>query len=260
MNIWTKHSIDFANQRNYLDELFKVYPTIPEGIRDINETKWKKVEKSFKDNDGKELLENLLSFDLFPIKDSYVAYLKRDKSSIERNPKTIRRLSSALFGMGLNEIYEKCSQPKETNRQIGPMFRNWVRKGSLGFRLTNDISEFISKKEDLVLDLSDDGLMNFAKDNLDYRGNKGLDLVAKINNKYVVVEAKFLTDFGGHQNAQFNDAIALVTNKKVKAITIAVLDGVPYIDGKNKMSKFVRENKDYNIMSALVLKEFLYQL
>lgn len=26
MNIWTKQSIEFAQQRNYLDELFKVYP------------------------------------------------------------------------------------------------------------------------------------------------------------------------------------------------------------------------------------------
>lgn len=260
MNTWTKHSIDFANQRNYLDELFKVYPTIPEGLRDIDENKWKKVESSFNSNDGKELLKNLLSFDLFPIKDSYVAYLKRDKGSIERNPKTIQRLSSALFNMGLNEIYQKCSQPKETNRQIGPMFRNWIRKGSLGFPLINDIKKFIESKEDLILDLSDDGLMSFAREHLDYESNKGLDMVAKINGKYVVAEAKFLTDFGGHQNAQFNDAIALVKNNKVKAIKIAILDGVPYIEGNNKMSKFVRENKDYNIMSALVLKEFLYQI
>jgi hypothetical protein len=260
MNIWTKHSIDFANQRNYLDELFRVYPTIPEGIRDINQTKWSKVEQSFQSQDGKELLKNLLSFDLFPIKDSYVAYLKRDKGSIERNPKTIQRLSSALFAMGLDVIYEKCSQAKETNRQIGPMFRNWVRQGSLGFQLTHDTESFISSEEDLILDLSDEGLKSFAKENLNYNSNKGLDLVAKINGKYVIAEAKFLTDFGGHQNAQFNDAIALVTNKEVKAVTIAVLDGVPYIEGNNKMSKFVRENEGYNIMSALVLKEFLYQI
>lgn len=260
MNIWTKHSIDFANQRNYLDELFKVYPTIPEGLRDIDQNKWSKVEKSFNNNNGQELLKDLLAFDLFPIKDSYVAYLKRDKASIERNPKTVQRLSSALFSMGLDNIYEKCSQPKETNRQIGPMFRNWVRKGSLGFPLTNNISDFISSNDDLILDLSDDGLMKFAREYLNYHSNKGLDLVAKINKKYVIVEAKFLTDFGGHQNAQFNDAIALVTNKEVKAITVALLDGVPYIEGNNKMSKFIRENKDYNIMSALVLKEFLYQL
>ena len=26
MNIWTKKSIDLANQKNYLDLLFKIYP------------------------------------------------------------------------------------------------------------------------------------------------------------------------------------------------------------------------------------------
>ncbi len=30
INPWIQMSIDFANQRNYLDELFEVYPTIPE--------------------------------------------------------------------------------------------------------------------------------------------------------------------------------------------------------------------------------------
>ncbi|HQB61617.1 MAG TPA: restriction endonuclease, partial [Spirochaetota bacterium] len=47
MNYWTKLSIDFANQRNYLDELFQIYPTIPEGIRDIDKEIWNKIEKSF---------------------------------------------------------------------------------------------------------------------------------------------------------------------------------------------------------------------
>jgi hypothetical protein len=43
MNYWTQLSIDFANQRNYLDELFSVYPTIPEDIRDIDEDLWSQV-------------------------------------------------------------------------------------------------------------------------------------------------------------------------------------------------------------------------
>ena len=34
MNRWTKLSIEYANQKNYLDDLFTVYPTIPEGIRE----------------------------------------------------------------------------------------------------------------------------------------------------------------------------------------------------------------------------------
>ena len=31
MNPWMALSIEYANQRSYLDDLFQVYPTIPEG-------------------------------------------------------------------------------------------------------------------------------------------------------------------------------------------------------------------------------------
>jgi len=58
--------------------LFQVYPTIPEGIREINQDNWNKIEKAFQSQNNVELLTELLKFDLFPIKDSYVAYLKRD--------------------------------------------------------------------------------------------------------------------------------------------------------------------------------------
>ena len=48
MNPWIQLSIDYANQRSYLDDLFKVYPTIPDGIREIDEKLWDNIEKSFK--------------------------------------------------------------------------------------------------------------------------------------------------------------------------------------------------------------------
>ena len=47
MNYWTKLSIDYANQKSYLDDLFKVYPTIPEGIREIDKQLWDEIEKDF---------------------------------------------------------------------------------------------------------------------------------------------------------------------------------------------------------------------
>jgi hypothetical protein len=100
VNHWTQLSIDFANQRNYLDELFKIYPTIPEGIREIDPIKWKAIEKAYNENNKIELLKLLLSLDLFPIKDSYVAYLKRDKTAIYRNPATVDRLYGRLVDIG----------------------------------------------------------------------------------------------------------------------------------------------------------------
>lgn len=97
MNYWTQLSIEYANLRNYLDDLFIVYPVIPEGIREINERNWRDVEATYKKEDKIGLLRNLFSLALFPIKDSYVAYLKRDISSLERNPKTVSRLCGRLL-------------------------------------------------------------------------------------------------------------------------------------------------------------------
>lgn len=260
MNKWTKLSIEYANQRSYLDDLFQVYPTIPEGIREINKDVWAEVEKSFKKKDNDLLIRHLLQLDLFPIKDSYIAYLKRDSSAIDRNPRTINRICGRLYEMGLDKIFERCSEPKETNRQIGPMFRDWLKRKSLGIEPVS-LDEFLSNDRDAILDAGDNAMMNFAKEHLGYNHDKGLDFVDRFNKQFVIGEAKFLTDFGGHQNAQFNDAISTIQTKGVKAVKIAILDGVLYIEGRNKMYRSITETyKDYNIMSALVLREFLYQI
>jgi hypothetical protein len=73
VNYWTELSIEYANQRSYLDDLFQVCPTIPEGIREINNERWANIEKSFKKKNNDALIKELLKLDLFPIKDSYIA-------------------------------------------------------------------------------------------------------------------------------------------------------------------------------------------
>jgi hypothetical protein len=107
MNVWTQLSIEYANQRSYLDDLFHVYPTIPDGIRELNDAAWQEVRTAFDARDNTAMLGTLLSLDLFPIKDSYVAYLKRDREAITRNPATVARLSGRLYEMGLDEIYRR---------------------------------------------------------------------------------------------------------------------------------------------------------
>ncbi len=259
LNYWTEMSIQYANQRNYLDDLFSVYPTIPEGIREIDEIKWNRVEHSFNENNNSQLIESLLGLDLFPIKDSYVAYLKRDRSSIERNPQTINRLCGRLYEMGLNNIYEKCSEPKETNRQIGPLFKRWIQRNTIGVPLLDQMS-FLSSNENSILNGSDRELQDFASNQLGYRRDKGLDFIGKFNGKYVIGEAKFLTDFGGHQNAQFSDAISTIEDEYVEAEKIAILDGVLYIKGNHKMYKFLQNNPKHTIISSLLLRDYLFQL
>lgn len=260
INPWIQLSIDYASQRSYLDDLFKVYPTIPEGIRDIDINKWKQVEQAFSNQKNEDLISALLQFDLFPIKDSYIAYLRKDHNAIKRNPSTINRISGRLYEMGLGKIHERCSEPKETNRQIGPLFKRWLESKALGITPV-ELNEFMSNTNDAILRGSDQQLADFAQKKLNYKHSKGLDFVGRFNKKYVIGEAKFLTDFGGHQNAQFNDAIATISDPNTNAIKIAILDGVLYINGQHKMYKDITTTyKNQNIMSSLVLREFLYQI
>ena len=260
MNYWTNLSIEFANQKNYLDELFRIYPTIPNCVRCIDDNIWQLVEKNFNEKNNCELVKSLLKCDLFPIKDSYIAYLRKDNSSLDRNPQTINRIAGMLYDMGLNKIYEKCCEPKETNRQIGPLFKRWINSGALGIKPVN-INTFSSTCDNAILDASDTEMLCWAKNNLNYERNKGLDFIARFNGKYVIGEAKFLTDFGGHQNAQLEDAISTINTPNVNAVKIAILDGVLYIKNNNKMHNIlIKESEKNDILSALMLREYLYSL
>lgn len=115
MNYFLAQSIELANSQNYLDELFRVYPMSPDTIRHVDSKHWDIFERYFKQDNQAKIIESLLDFELFPIKDSYVAYLRRDRSAIARNPATVARICGRLKEMGLDEIYKNLSQPKETN-------------------------------------------------------------------------------------------------------------------------------------------------
>lgn len=266
MNYWTQLSRDFASQRNYLDELYKVYPISPNSRRPISQEKELKIKRAFDSRNNSELIRQLLSLDLFPLKDSYVAFLKRDPAALARNPETINRLAGNLYHLGFAEMMDKCTQPKETNRQIGPMFKRWLDQGTLGAAIIRSSAAFLASTSNCVFNASDLEMQKFAHQYLGYNREKGIDFIAKFNDKYIFAETKFLTDFGDHQNAQFADAISTLSAplaaKAVpnEVIRIAILDGVLYIKGHNKMSKYLEEHTEQLIMSSLVLREFLYSL
>ena len=260
MNYWTDLSIQFANQRNYLDELFSVYPLAPDVLRELNTTTWKSVELAFQERHDTELMRGLLKLDLFPIKDSYIPYLRRDKTAIERNPETVKRICGRLYEMGLEKIYARSSEPKETNRQIGPLFRRWLHQKTLGLPLLSELA-FLATDENAILDGNDAQLKQFARSHLGYHEQKGLDFVARMHGQYIVGEAKFLTDFGGHQDRQFADGLTLLKNSAVKALKVAIYDGILYIKGRSHFYTFLTTHQEeYNILSSLLLRDFLYAI
>ena len=70
-------------------------------------------------------------------------------------------------------------------------------------------------------------------------------------------EAKFLTEMGGHQNNQLLDAL---TTLETPVATDQMVEKVLFLDGviyQNAMFKKLENYQDYNIMSALLLEEFV---
>jgi len=249
MNEWITKSIKLANEQNYLDRLLEVYPVKWEAKREISEDIKMKIKNAFNKQNHVELLRILLQLEKFPIKDPYVAFLRKSSSFIEKNPITVERIATYLYSLGYEAVIEGIEEPKEFNRQIGILFKCWLKKLAEEFKK----SDFIS----FVLGANGE-LMRIANE-LGCALDKGPDLFVKVGSTYVIGEAKFLTDYGGHQNAQFEDSLRFLANTQGNAIRIAILDGVIWIKNRSKMhKKLINLNKP--IMSALLLKDFLEEL
>ncbi len=253
-------SIKLANNYDYLDRLYNVYPISNNIRRNINKEIIEKLNSSYINQDNLELIKQALKLDLFPIKDSYVAFLKRFPFSLEKNPQTVNRLAGIMYELGWDKFMHNITEPKESNRQMGNKFFEWLDKKPLGLKPVS-IDIFTMNDNNAILKASDAASMKFAKENFGYSRNKGLDFVARFNKKYIIGEAKFLTDFGGHQNAQFEDALSTLNTKVENATVVAILDGVLFAQSKNKIHEsLINDYKDKKILSALMLREFCYSI
>jgi hypothetical protein len=111
MNYWTELSIEYANQRSYLDDLFQVYPTIPEGIREINNEHWANIEKAFKKKNNEALIKELLKLDLFPIKDKHI--LKETLLPLREIPKQLIAFAEDFMKWDLTKFLSVAANPKK---------------------------------------------------------------------------------------------------------------------------------------------------
>lgn len=257
MNPWVARSIELANEHDYLDRLSEVYPVSRNPPRQIDQAMWNRVVDAVTADNDNKLLNALLDLDLFPIKHPFVAYMKRDRGSVTRNPIIVQQIASELREYGTEQLWRMCSAPKETNRQIGPMFGRWVESTALrGALRCKSIDEFRNGHGNRYLIGSDALKKECVRQEFGHSLKKGPDLLAIWNRRYVIGEAKLITDFGGHQQTQFNDALDLL-GVGIDAVRVAILDGIIYIrNGNAQMQTMVRET-ELHIMSALLLREFL---
>jgi len=282
MNDWIIRSFNLYDSIGYLDKLFAIYPIKNNDIRKIDKSLEETLKKAYDNKNDLELFKLLLLINKFPLKDSYKPYFSRVPNKelttvLKNNPKTVSRLCDRIYAMGFEKMIEGIEEPIETNRQMGPLFPNWLRSNYPSYE--NFDSFLASNNKISVLHGSDSALVLFVKNILSVslptgsnNAEKGLDMVVKVNTKpnatFVIGEAKFLTDEGGHQNAQLKDALHLVNstnfsnNGTFHVIRVAILDGVCWIKSKNtKMQQDIKGLANDKIaISALLLDDFFNSL
>jgi hypothetical protein len=256
MNEWIEKSIELANSPGYLDRLHEIYNVTSEARRKIPAEVGEVLRRAYKGKDKVALVKALLDLDKFPIKDPYVAFLRKTRKKDEfliYNPQTVERIAKRLFSMSFDAVIEGAEEPKEFNRQIGTLFGKWLQ--SLGHPLLHE-SEFFDHQGLALLRASDTDLLKYANTILQCKLVKAPDVIARKAGTHIVGEAKFLTDSGGHQNAQFADAMTFLGGREGNAVRVAILDGVVWLRSKDKMHRAICEEEGF-ALSGLLFDQFL---
>lgn len=162
--------------------------------------------------------------------------------------------------MTAEETVIRLESAPKLNTQMGPMFTNWLR---VKFDLLN-IEDFRNSTTGIfVLNSSEEVAKSFINDELHQNLAKRPDLVAKVNETYIVGEAKWIGSPGGNQNKQVVEVIDLCRNQRGNVKRVGIIDGFPWaikkLDGTiiNDKTCVQVQECEYDIVSALLLPEYL---
>lgn len=190
-NKWIDASIKLATSNGYLDNLLNVYPLTPNKERELPKDAEEQIKKLVAEKDKSKLIVYLLGFEKFPIATSYTSSLREDYSLIEKNPKTIAEMHKMLLDIGIDKIIKGAKEPKIVSKQAGAMFLRWLSNQYQIVSLT-DFEK--SSKGNVILAGSDKTRKAYANSKLNAElDEKGIDLLLKKDNKFVMGQAKFIT-------------------------------------------------------------------
>lgn len=260
LNEWILKSIELFENTPYLDNLLEVYPLQTAVPNHLDERLKRRIISSHQGRRTSELIDILQGEVKFPY-DEPLAYLIKEVANCkEANPLQINRIALTLYAMTADELVIRLESAPKLNTQMGPMFTNWLRNK---FELLNihDFKE--STKGVYVLNSSEEDGKTFVNDVLNQNLQKRPDLVAKVNETYIVGEAKWIGRSGGNQNNQVRDVLDFCKDQRGSVIRIGIIDGFPWATKKtnnsiinDKVNVSVQEFP-YDIASALLLEEYL---
>lgn len=261
MDVWTKKSIALAASRGYLDDLHAIYPANSSLERELPETLIDNIKFAYEAKNKVELVSliaDLACKEKSPIDDSYLGSLKLDRHIIENNPRTVERIANRLLDLSWEDLLKRCSEPKKASRQLGDAFKSWVK--TIGFP-PYELSIFVKAKGICTLDESDTVMKKYATKSLKckLKEKADLDFVAKVETKYIIGAAKFITTAGGSQDNQFFNMIDFAEEKSGIPIRIAIADGAVWFPQSGRTYKRICSSNGI-IISGLLLKDFVESL
>lgn len=255
MHQWSLHTLQLVSTQNYLDRLQEIYAH-EEGERNVTDATIDAIREAFSNGDAEALLEHLLGLEKFPYNDSYVAFLRKDRTAIQRNPRTVQRIYDVLGRMGIDGVIAGVKQAKEANTRRGPQFWNWIK---IQYPIVDEATFIASNDRIVLLGGGEEEGLRFCNNTLRLGIIKRPDLVAKAGGTYVVGEAKFLSSLGGNQGRAFDDGMKLATNGAGRAYKIFILDGVIWLEEGSSHFQDI-DNSNAAVLSAILLDDYLKSL
>ena len=260
LNEWILKSIELFEDTPYLDNLLEVYPLETAVPIHLEQRLKRRIITAHQARRTNKLIGILQGEVKFPYDEPLAYLIKEVQNCLEANPQQINRIANTLYAMTAEELVIRLESAPKLNTQMGPMFTNWLRTK---FQLLN-IGDFQRSREGIfILSSSEEEGKNFVNDVLNQDLRKRPDLVAKVNETYIVGEAKWIGRSGGNQNNQVRDVLDFCRDQRGSVIRVGIIDGFPWATRKingsiinDKVNVLVQEFP-YDIVSALLLEEYL---
>jgi hypothetical protein len=260
LNQWVLKSIELFENTPYLDNILAVYPLQSARPTRLNDNLRRRIISAHQARRTNELITILQTEVKFPYDEPLWYLMKNIQGCLNNNPQQIQRIADSLYSMTADETVFRLESAPKLNTQMGPMFTNWLRNN---FSLLN-VDEFTSSTQGVhILNSSEQEGKNFVNNVLLQNVDKRPDLVAKVNETYIIGEAKWIGSPGGNQNKQVVEVINLCRDQRGNVIRIGIIDGFPWATKTitqgiiNDKTVVQVQESEYDIISALLLNDYL---
>ncbi|MBC6409081.1 MAG: hypothetical protein GDA42_01245 [Ekhidna sp.] len=260
LNAWVRRSLELFESTPYLDNILEVYPLQTARPERFDDRLRRRIISAHQGRRTGELIEILQNEVKFPYDEPIWYLIKNIQGCLNNNPQQILRIAESLYAMTAEETVIRLESAPKLNTQMGPMFTNWLREN---FNLL-EIDKFRDSTEGIfVLNSSEEVGKSFINDELHQNLDKRPDLVAKVNDTYIVGEAKWIGSPSGNQNKQVVEVINLCRNQRGNVIRVDIIDGFPWAvyksDGSiiNDKTCVQVQECEYDIISTLLLSDYL---